>query len=234
MLFARKVAFSSRLPSLRSPLSSVVALGRALVATTVLLLWAMSATPREPYDEALLGTPRNQRILSASSGALSSLGLEVTSKDLEQALIEHSASAIALRERALAPIRPLFDLLGVHQRWGLFLMGGREVYRLQLEGRSVGGEFELLYRAHQHDALELAQPLAYRRVRGIYNPRGKRKAPAQYEGFVAWLSEQTFARRPRVCEVRVSMVRERLASRSAANRPLDVRHVRTRTRGECP
>jgi hypothetical protein len=233
MLLARKVALSSRLPSLRSPFPSIVALGRALAATLVLAVWAMCATPRHPYDHELLSTPRNARILDVSSRTFAWLGLHVTSADLADALVTHSTAAIALRDRALEPLHPVLDLLGVHQRWGLFLMGGRDVYRLQLEGRRAGGEFELLFRSHQHDALELGELLGYRRVRGIYNPRGKRKAPAQYDGFVAWVADRTFAREPDVCEVRVGMVRERLATREAPNRPLDVRHVRTRQRGDC-
>src|SRR5690606_25379175 len=62
--------------------------------------------------------------------------------------------------------------LDVWQRWALFRGAPRRRFRLHLEGRTATGAWQLLHRAGDAEHAAYEDLLAYRRVRGTYNPSG--------------------------------------------------------------
>jgi hypothetical protein len=202
---------------------------RTLAVTGLLVLWALKALPSKPYDEASLGRGNGARLVEQIDDLFEALGIHVTRAAIGQVLIDLTTRPLAARNALVGPFEPLFDFAGMGQRWGLFLQTGREAFRLQIEGRTHDGAWTLLYRHHQKDLLGLTPWLGFRRLRGIHNP-GSKAPRAQYEGFVTWLSSKIFAEHPEYEEVRVSMERLRLGTRTEPNRTLAIEYPSVRTR----
>jgi hypothetical protein len=114
-------------------------------------------------------------------------------------------------KRLVRPFAPLFDKLGMGQRWNLFTSTGPYAYQLQIEGLRGDQSARLLYRSLEQDVLGLVPRLTYRRLRAIYDPRSKKVARAQYEPFAQWLAEEILAAHAEYVGVRVSVRRLRLS-----------------------
>lgn len=206
---------------LRTACAACVPLVRASVMTYLLLVALLNALPHRPLDNARLRTPSARRIVRHAQKVLHAVGVERSRTALRASAIGASLSLFALRERVVEPLQPALEFFGSRQRWGLFLQGGRSAHRLQIEGRGRADEpWVLLYRAHRYDALALSDTLAYRRVRGIYNPRRPEQARAQYDAFTDWVAGEVMRRRPKLTQVRVSMQRLELDSGRAPSREL--------------
>lgn len=218
----RPLTFRLRLPT---------ALLRALFATSILFVWILSAMPSKAPDARRLARAPSRQIIAGVHQVLVGVGSDVSRDDVVDAVVESSASLLELRKRLLRPFDALFDFAGLGQRWGLFLQGNREAFRLQIEAQTTDGQWQLVYRARQYDALGLDRTLAFRRLRGIYNPRSKSRVRGQYNGFVTWLARHVAAQNPEYRRLRVSMERLRLGSRNVPSQPLGVHHKRERALG---
>lgn len=95
----------------------------------------------------------------------------------------------AARRWLLEPVAWLGPELDILQRWALFRGASRRRFRLYLEGKTAGGEWQLLHRAGDPDHDEYGALLAYRRARGAYNPSGQNPR-AQYRPFATWMIER--------------------------------------------
>lgn len=112
------------------------------------------------------------------------------------------------RDRLLRPLRPASDLLGLRQRWKLFAGAARARYRMAIETRLQGETtWRLRYRPHDDEHDFLAAQIAYRRVRGAWNPHSTYGARGGYPIFAGWVADELFARDPFIFEVRVQMER---------------------------
>ena len=215
---------------LRSLGARALPVGRAIAITMVLVVWVLSALPSRPFDAEQLAQPTHARTVRELERALTALGVSTSRATLDGALIAVSTPVVRIRNALLSPLRPLFDVAGMGQRWGLFLQTGRTAYRIRVDGRSADGNFRLLYRPHTDDPLGLGATLAFRRIRGLYNPGAKGVPREQFEGFVTWLSRELFSRHPELDVVRVRMQRIRLGTRSEPNQLVDVAHESERRR----
>ena len=128
-------------------------------------------------------------------------------------------------KRVVAPFAPLFDKLGMGQRWNLFTSTGHFAYQLQVEGLRIDQSARLLYRALEHDELGLGPKLTYRRLRGIYDPRSKKVARDQYEPFARWLADDILAQHPEFVGVRVSARRLSLGAGEQRTELASIEHV---------
>ena len=104
----------------------------------------------------------------------------------------------------LRPLRPLLDGARLHQRWNLFAGASRQRFRMVIETQAGDRPWQLRYRALDDEHAFRADALAYRRVRGGWNPRrdGPRGA---YPAFATWVANQLFATDPTITLVRVRM-----------------------------
>lgn len=110
------------------------------------------------------------------------------------------------RDRLLRPVRPASDLFGLRQRWKLFAGAARHRYRMSIEVRATGETtWRLVYRPHDDAHDLLANQIAYRRVRGAWNPHSTYGARGGYPIFARWVADQIFARDPAAGAVRVQM-----------------------------
>ena len=203
---------------------------RAVAITCVLVLVGLSALPTRPYDEKKLGRATHRRLVGRIVAALHIVGIPASDGDVGHALIALTEPIIMMRNAVVKPIKPLFDFAGMGQRWGLFLQSGRSAYRMQVEGRTKGGDFRLLYSPHQHDPRALESLLSFRRLRGLYNPGVKGEPRPQFEGFVTYLAAALFAAHAELDAVRVRMERLRLGTRTEPTLILDVAHESERIR----
>lgn len=213
-----------------APAVHCIAVLRAIAITLVLFVVGLSALPSRPYDLEKLERP-NARLLVHRIGALlGAVGVQASPEDVGAALIALTKPVVGLRNAVVGPIKPVFDFAGLGQRWGLFLQSGRTAYRLEVEGRTKAGEWTLLYRPHQHDALGLESTLAFRRMRGLYNPGARGEPRAQFEGFVTYLAAKIFEEHAEIDAVRVRMERIRLGTHDEPNLILGVAHESERMR----
>ena len=206
------------------------AVARALLITLLLAAWVVSAVPGSGLNAEKLSRPREGRMVAQLAEALSSVGITRSPEQVRDDLVATTGRLVAARNAVFDAMRPALDALGMGQRWGLFLQNGRVAHRIQVEGRTRDGAFEMLYRPHREDRLGLASALTFRRLRGIYSPSAKWGPRAQYEGFVTWLSQRIFAAHPEYHEVRVSMERIRLGTVQVPPRATEVEHASVRTR----
>jgi hypothetical protein len=109
-----------------------------------------------------------------------------------------------LRQQVMTPFRPVREAFRLHQQWRLFPTASEKQYRLWVEGRTGRkAEWEILYRPIDPLHTFLEDPIEYRRMRGAWNPG--RSARRGYAGVVKWVSDQVFAARPDLSEVRVRL-----------------------------
>lgn len=208
---------------------------RATLVTALIALWVLSALPSRPYDAAMLERPSHARTVRGIQEALRAFGIDVRRADVAATLIAITTPLVRVRNALVDPVAPALDFAQMGQRWGLFLQSGHTGYRLEVAARTEHGAFEVLYRPHEVDARGLGSTLAFRRLRGLYNPGAKGHPRAQFEGFVSWLAETLFRDHPELVAVRVRMERLQLGSRTAPPAVLDVAHESLRLRqGRAP
>jgi hypothetical protein len=120
-------------------------------------------------------------------------------------LADAVAELESTRTRLLEPVLPAADLFRLRQRWKLFSGAARRRYRMSIEVRAQGEPWRLLYRPHDDDHDFFAGAIAYRRVRGAWNPHSTYGARGGYSVFAGWIADEVFARDPRAAEVRIAM-----------------------------
>jgi hypothetical protein len=120
-------------------------------------------------------------------------------------LADTVAELEATRTWLLEPVRPAAELFGLRQRWKLFSGAARRRYRMAIESRAGDGPWRLWYRPHDDDHAFRADAIAYRRVRGAWNPHSTFGARGGYSVFAAWIADEVFAADPDATEVRVVM-----------------------------
>jgi hypothetical protein len=220
-------------PELPSSRPSRRAQLRAAAITLVLLVECTAALPRNPFDQERLARPEGQRLIGWIESGMRSFGRAADRQSIAAALITATSSAVSVRNALLAPFGPFFHYTSTHQQWGLFIAPKRESFRLHVDARGAHGPWIAMYRAPGGvDADRLAPALRYRRVRGIYHPRLRAGARAEYPGFVNWLAGRVFAAHPDYEAVRVRMERVAIGAPGTPLRTLGFAHeiIRKRTR----
>jgi hypothetical protein len=133
------------------------------------------------------------------------------------------APSLVLRhwqETLLTPFRPIKELFALSQRWDMFSATGGTRYRMWIEARRApDDEWTLLYRAQDEEHAFLSGPLAFRRVRNVYNPSRVYGAKNAYPAFASWLAREIFVREPAFDEMRVGMERGLILARGAGFAP---------------
>ena len=198
---------------------------RTLLITAVLAIWCLKALPGKPFDQR----PGSDRVVANIDDAFERVGIYVTRDAIKQVLTDATTPLVATRNALVHPVDPLFEFAQMGQSWGLFLQGGCESFRLQIEGQSADGAWTMLYRHHRLDLLGLHSWLGFRRLRGIHSP-GSKGPRGQYDGFVSWVAHKIFDEHAEYRAVRVSMERLRLGTRKEPSRTLAIEHERVRER----
>jgi hypothetical protein len=109
------------------------------------------------------------------------------------------------RKYGMKPFRPVGELFRLQQTWKLFPTARTSRHWMWIEARRRGATaWELLYRPNDPDHALWADRLAYRRIRGNWNP-GNKDTRTGYGPFVEWVAGEIFAARPDVDVVRARM-----------------------------
>ena len=205
---------------------------RAALVSFVLAVCILQALPGHPIRRQHLGAPAAQRTLRAVASLLQSVGSDLQVAALERRALAVSKWGARTRRRLLAPFEPLFHHMKLDQSWGLFLSRSHRGSALEVEALTARG-WQTLYAANRVDRLGLGPRLGYRRLRGVYNTSSASDARAHYDGFTLWLARQLFAAHPDYREIRVSLQRMRVGTRTREVELLERAHVRTHRREEC-
>lgn len=110
----------------------------------------------------------------------------------------------AARRWLLSPVGWIGANLDFTQRWSLFTGASRQRFRLYVEGRLPDGTWRILFRAGDPVHAEYADLLAYRRMRGMFRPRGQ-SIRLQYTAFAAWMTRRVLDDHPELDAARTRL-----------------------------
>jgi hypothetical protein len=161
--------------------------------------------------------------------ALNNMGIGISEEGLMDFSFKAGEVATSTRNFFLKPFRPLFRITGTGQAWGLFTHPDRHPDYLEIYGKGQGG-WDLLYKIYDTEHDFMADQLAYRRIRGVWDGSSNRPK-ASYNYFVDWVARKAFESDPEVQSVRVQFRRTRTFTPSEKSYVVDkVRHRRVRNR----
>jgi hypothetical protein len=142
---------------------------------------------------------------------LAAVGVHASEEQLLSLVNGTADVCIGARDAVLEPFRPLLRLTGTGQAWALFAYPERYPNHLQVEVREPSGDWQLVYAAADPEHRFLADQLAFRRIRGVYDTAASRGAPgASYDRFTDWVAREAFAAYPGATDVRVKMLQKRV------------------------
>ena len=106
-----------------------------------------------------------------------------------------------LQNTILTPFRSVTRHLRFSQRWALFQVAQRDVHRLEIDGRVLGGPWQPMFRAGDPDHAEYANLLEQERVRGAWDPTDR--PMFQYHPLARWLTQRVLDDHPELQAVRM-------------------------------
>lgn len=106
-----------------------------------------------------------------------------------------------VQQALLTPVRWIPRYLRFSQRWALFQVAGRDAHRLEIQGRVLGGPWQLLFRAGDPAHAAYAELLHPERVRGTWDPTDR--PMSQYPAFARWLTLRVLDDHPELQTVRL-------------------------------
>ena len=207
---------------------------RAAWITLALVVHGLAAAPLPTRIRAHeMRSPDSLEEAQRWADVINVVGLSVTAEGLLEFSRSSGELATGARQTLMKPFQPLLRLTGTGQGWGLFTHPDRFPDHLEIHGRR-GENWGLLYRAFDPDNNFLAKPIAYRRIRGIWDGSANKPKPS-YNNFVDWVAREAFAEFTDLEEVRVQFRRHKTATPGEPEPTLNkVRHRRTRSRGDFP
>jgi len=175
----------------------------------------------QPYEKS---SPDSLEEVRRWTSALNSIGIGVSEEGLMN--FSYKAGEIASNSRStlLKPFRPLFRTTGTGQGWGLFTHPDRFPDHLEIYGKGENG-WQMIYQAFDEEHDFLAEQIAYRRIRGIWDGSAN-KPKASYNNFVDWVAREAFESDPGLQSIRVQFRRSRTVTPGQA--PVDLNKVRQR------
>lgn len=210
---------------------------RALLIALVLLVHGTKAMPWPDVRPRDLDYGVAQDELARWAGIFTAAGHPITQEELAQRVLAVGRGSAAVQRALHGPFKPLLDLTGTGQAWGLFAYpdpyAGRLVVSVKRLTRGGLSGWEVVYRAPREGEDWLVDLLEYRRVRGIYDDNGDRPKPGIfYDRLCDWLATEIMARRQDVAEVqvRLDLVTNRVPGDRRPAVPDQRRHLRRRDR----
>lgn len=204
---------------------------RATLIAFALIVQALLAVPNRILQERDIARAEYEDFIVGVEHVLHGLGAERDRSTLNTSLMRTNAAIVEIRNELLAPVEPLFRLLGNDQQWSLFLSANRDCYRLVLDGQDAGtAEYHTLYRALELDAAGLAPLLTYRRVRALYNA-GEQHGPSRaYDGLASHVSRELFGSYPDLSRVRLRIEHLRVGDVGEPLESMGLQYELVRTR----
>lgn len=180
---------------------------RSALIALVILSQAAAAIPNPPeLKDSALTDPSAIAELDAWVDGFARVGIERDRAQVHELAQWWTLKLRNTRKALVWPYKPLLQLTGTGQGWGLFAFPDTQPHRIEV-AVDRGFEFEDVY-VDQTDADFLASTFVYRRVRAVYNPGNK--PPPAYGPFSDWLADRAFEAHPDAKRVRVGFRRSRL------------------------
>lgn len=182
-----------------------------LIALTLFVHTCAALPIPRPIRADDLRTPTAQDELALWIGLLGKIGVDASGDDLVSLVNVIGQACVDTKAAIMGPFRPLLRVTGTGQAWALFAYPERYPNMLQIEVREPSGDWTLVYGATSPDHTFLAEQLAFRRVRGVYDTAAAKGSPGKgYDRFVDWVAREAFARWPEATDVRVKMLQRRV------------------------
>ena len=162
---------------------------------------------------------------------INKIGLNVSAEGLLDFSYNAGEIATSTRKTLMKPFQPLLRLTGTGQGWGLFTHPDRFPDHLEIYAKTEDS-WELIYQAFDSEHDFLAEQIAYRRIRGLWDGSANKPKPS-YNNFVDWVAREAFASNSAITDIRVQFRRHRTVTPSESPSELNkVRHRRTRARDD--
>jgi len=180
---------------------------RAAAITLVLLVHGIAVLPVphvvRPHE---LDDPVARAEVTRWAERLTGVGYPISPDELGAEVVRWSTRLGRAHRTALLPMRPWFRWTGTGQGWALF--ANPDTHPSRMEVAVVrGGQEQLVYRRLDPDLGWLRDPLAYRRVRGVYDATSARHRPTAASRRLAdWLEDEARRSDPTVEGVLVRFV----------------------------
>jgi len=205
---------------------------RAFLIAIAVAVHGLAAAPlpsrMRPHERT---SPDSLEEVKRWTEALNSFGIGVSEEGLMDFSFKAGEVATSSRNFFLKPFRPVFKFTGTGQAWGLFTHPDRYPDFLEIYGEDEDG-WGLLFKIYDTEHDFMADQLAYRRIRGLWDGSSNRPK-ASYNFFVDWVARNAFEEFPDLKSVRVQFRRTRTFTPSETPRVVNkVRHRRVRTREE--
>jgi hypothetical protein len=203
---------------------------RAFILAIVVGVHGLMAAPLPSRMRAQERTnPDSLEEVARWTKALNKLGIGISEEGLMDFSFWTGEVATTSRNFFLKPFRPLFRFTGTGQAWGLFTHPDRYPDYLEIYGKGQES-WELIYKIHDTEYDFMAEQLAYRRIRGLWDGSSN-KPKASYNYFVDWVARNAFESYPDLESVRVQFRRTRTFTPSETAYEVNkVRHRRIRNR----
>ena len=203
----------------------------ALIALAIVVYGIAAAPIPQAVKKKHVFSPSGRDELRRWVQVLDQVGLELTVKELGDAVVDVAQPFTEARQLALTPFKPWYRLTGTGQRWGVFAYPDTRPHRLTI-ACDRGDGWETLFAAGDPDHAWASVRLRHRRMRGVWDGVAKRKKPGRvYEDFVDLVASWVADEHPSCTELRVSYWQlHAVGPGETADEPQEV-HVRERPLG---
>lgn len=181
---------------------------RAALMALVLAVYGLAALPL-PHSarRAMFDEPVAREELAAQAALLGRVGVAVTPAQVADVLQASNELGVAVYERTLKPLAPLFRWTGTGQSWGLFTYPDTFPHQLTVEVRAgPKAPWVTWFAGLDPEHAWMRDVIAYRRVRGVYDGQTS-KPGASWNNLTRWLARRAFEQDATLTSVRVSFRR---------------------------
>jgi len=203
---------------------------RAALLAVVIAVHGLAAAPLpSQIREHERRSPDSLEEVRRWTNVFNAIGLSVSEEGLMDFSYNTGKFATQTRRTLLKPFQRIFRVTGTGQGWGLFTHPDRFPDHLEVYGKRDESWFPL-YKAFDEEHDFLANQLAYRRVRGLWDGSANKPKPS-FAYFVDWVAREAFLSDESLQQVRVQFRRSRTTTPREEPRDLNkVRNRRTRNR----
>jgi hypothetical protein len=179
---------------------------RAMLITAHILAVCMLTMPAPVgISEAAMQDAEVQGSLATARAVVGAFGWQLSKEEATDLAYGLGTRFMALRSKALTPVRPYAEYLGVKQGWRMFGLINREPARMEAELLEAGA-WRTIYVARDPDLDWMADLMDHERVRGFTNQFSWAKRRRRFRQFSKWLARQAATDFPEATKLRTRMV----------------------------
>jgi hypothetical protein len=184
---------------------------RAVLVTYHVLALVVLSFPSPPsgMQRSQWENPTVQNEFELWAERLSSLGWEMSTKELDSMLWELSKRYVAGREKVTAPFASYVTYSGAQQSWRMFVAPQRYPVRIDVSVREGAGQWRKVYESRSEELVWLSHLLEQYRLRRVVFATAWDKDARQFKMLCDWIATQAARDFPSATEVMIRQLRYR-------------------------